>query len=200
VEYVSELKRLWSDMDYYDPVGLECSKCVEEHCKWTEKRRVRDFLNGLNPKFENSRAALYGGEKLPTMEQAISAIISEETRLKLEDADTNVQGVVQKRSALFATETEGYYQQGMVQNDRKCFECGQPGHLRASCPELMGVGRGHGPGWRGQGHGRFRDGRFGGRGRGMRMAGKVNMSVVGRESSQTVKVEMTSEELEKWPV
>jgi hypothetical protein len=34
----------------------------------------------------------------------------------------------------------------------------------------------------------------------MRMAGKVNMSVVGRESSQTVKVEMTSEELEKWPV
>jgi hypothetical protein len=96
VEYVSELKRLWSDMDYYDPVGLECSKCVEEHCKWTEKRRVRDFLNGLNPKFENRRAALYGGEKLPTMEQAISAIISEETRLQLEDADTNVQGVVQK--------------------------------------------------------------------------------------------------------
>ena len=24
--------------------------------------------------------------------------------------------------------------------DRKCFECGQPGHLRFSCPELVGGG------------------------------------------------------------
>jgi hypothetical protein len=71
VEYVSELKRLWSDLDYYDPIELECGKCVEKFNQWTEKRRVRDFLNGLNPKFENRRAALYGSEKLPSLEQAI---------------------------------------------------------------------------------------------------------------------------------
>ena len=53
VEYVSELKRLWSDLDYYDPVDLECGKCIEKFSKWTERKRVRDFLNGLNSKFEN---------------------------------------------------------------------------------------------------------------------------------------------------
>jgi bacterioferritin-associated ferredoxin len=60
VEYVSGLKHLWSDLDYYDPVGLECGKCVQEFSKWTERRRVRDFLNGLNLKYENRRATLYG--------------------------------------------------------------------------------------------------------------------------------------------
>jgi hypothetical protein len=43
VEYVSKLKCLWSDLDYYDPIKLECAKCVEEFSKWTERKRVRDF-------------------------------------------------------------------------------------------------------------------------------------------------------------
>jgi hypothetical protein len=38
---------------------------------------VRDFLNGLHPKFKNRRATLYESGKLPNLEQAISAIISE---------------------------------------------------------------------------------------------------------------------------
>src|SRR6266498_3289553 len=38
VEYVSELKHLWSDLDYYDPMELECEKCIEKFSKWTEKR------------------------------------------------------------------------------------------------------------------------------------------------------------------
>jgi hypothetical protein len=29
VEYVSEVKWLWHDLDYYDLVDLECGKCVE---------------------------------------------------------------------------------------------------------------------------------------------------------------------------
>ena len=33
VEYVSELKRLWSDLDSYNPVEMECGKCVEKHSK-----------------------------------------------------------------------------------------------------------------------------------------------------------------------
>ena len=75
VEYVSELKHLWSDLDYYDPIGLKCGKCVEEFSKWTERKRARDFFNGLNPKYENIRASLYGSEKLPSLEQAIFGII-----------------------------------------------------------------------------------------------------------------------------
>uniref|UniRef100_A0ACD5ZSN4 Uncharacterized protein n=1 Tax=Avena sativa TaxID=4498 RepID=A0ACD5ZSN4_AVESA len=86
VEYVSELKSLWSDLEFYDPIGMECGKCVEKYHKWIERRHVRDFLNGLNLRFEPRRAALYGSGKLPSLEQAISAIISKENRLKLEES------------------------------------------------------------------------------------------------------------------
>jgi len=99
---VSELKRLSSDPDYYDPVDLECGKCVEKFNKWIEKRRVRDLLNSLNSKFENRRAALYGNGKLPSLEQAIWAILSEETCLKLEDTRSAEHGISQRRSALLA--------------------------------------------------------------------------------------------------
>ncbi|XP_037437225.1 uncharacterized protein LOC119320042 isoform X2 [Triticum dicoccoides] len=197
VEYVSELKRLWSDIDYFDPVEMECGKCIEKFNKWTERRRVRDFLNGLHPKFENRRAALYGSGKLPTLEQAISAIISEETRLKLEAASSVTQGIMHRRSALYATEGGNY--QKPVSNivERKCFECGEPGHLRSSCPELMGAGRGRGQDWRGRGRGRGFEGR-GGRGRGTRPTGRANTSLISENTTQTMSVHMTAEDWEKW--
>jgi hypothetical protein len=61
-----------------------------------------DFLNGLNSKFENRRAALYGNGTLPSLEQAVSTILSEETRLKLEDTEPAAYGVSQRRLALLA--------------------------------------------------------------------------------------------------
>jgi len=124
VEYVSELKRLWSDLDYYDPIELECGKCIEKFSKWTEKRRVRDFLNGLNPKYENRRAALYGSGNLPNLEHAISAIISEETRLKLEATGATMQSSTQRRSAFVATEGANFQKSTTNTYDRKCFKCG----------------------------------------------------------------------------
>jgi hypothetical protein len=45
------------------------------------KEPLRDFLNGLNSKYEKRRASLYGSGKLPSLERAIS----EQTRLKLEE-------------------------------------------------------------------------------------------------------------------
>lgn len=85
-------------LDYYDLIELECGQCIEKFSKWTEKRRVRDFLNGLNPKFENRRAALYGSGILPNLEQAISAIISEEIRLKLEAVGTIIHAATEALS------------------------------------------------------------------------------------------------------
>ncbi|KAM3368389.1 hypothetical protein ACQJBY_016747 [Aegilops geniculata] len=185
VEYVSELKRLWSDLDYYDPVEMECGKCAEKYNKWTERRRVRHFLNGLHPRFENRRAALYGSGKLPSLEHAISAIVSEETRLKLEAVGSVGQGVSQKCSAFLATEQRVE----ISPHEKKCFECGQPGHLKVACPQLTGGGRGRGQDWRGRGRGRFSNARGGGRGRGVYPSGRANTCTV---------VEMTADELEKW--
>ena len=197
VYYVSELKRLWSEIDYFDPIDMECGKCIEKFNKWTEKRRVRDFLNGLHSKYENRRAALYGSGKLPTLEQAISAIISEETRLKLEAAGSVMQGIMHRRSALYAVVGGNYQRLGSNTTEKKCFECGQPGHLKFSCPELMGGGRGRGQDWRGRGRGRGLEGR-GYRGRGTRPAAKANTSGITENTTQTMSVEMTAEDWEKW--
>ena len=120
---------------------------------------MRDFLNGLNPKFENRRAALYGTGKLPNLEQAISAIISEETHIRLEETGLGSQGVAHRRSALFAAESNAYQRSGINTSERKCFECGQPGHMKASCPELNGGGWVRGQNWRGRGRGRMLGGR-----------------------------------------
>jgi len=43
--------------------------------KWVEDRRVTQFLKGLNPKFENRRAAIYHQDSLPSLEEAISAMV-----------------------------------------------------------------------------------------------------------------------------
>jgi hypothetical protein len=198
VEYVSELKRFWSDLDYYDPIELECGKCIEKLSKWTEKRRVRDFLNGLNPKFENRRAALYGSGKLPSLEQAISAIISEETRLKLESTGLGTNEMAQRRSALVAMDGGNYQRTGTSILERKCFKCGQPGHLKAFCPELLSAGCGRGQDWRGRGRGRSFDGRGGTRGRGAKSTSKANASTFVEEENRTVSVEMNTDEWKKW--
>uniref|UniRef100_A0A8R7R3P9 CCHC-type domain-containing protein n=1 Tax=Triticum urartu TaxID=4572 RepID=A0A8R7R3P9_TRIUA len=177
---------------------MEYEKCVEKYNKWTERRRVRDFLNGLHSKFENRRATLYGTGKLPSLEQAISAIISEETRLRLEAGAAVLEGVVHRRSALLTAESGNYPITGTNTYSRACFECGLTGHLRAACPQLMGGGRGRGLDWRARGRGRGFDGCGGGRGRGMRPAGRANTSVVVEEAPRTVSIEMTTDELEKW--
>ncbi|SPT18889.1 unnamed protein product [Triticum aestivum] len=197
VEYVSELKRLWNDMDYFDPIEMEYGKCIEKFNKWTERRRVRDFLNGLNPKFENRRVALYGSGKLPTLEHAISAIVSEETRLKLEAAGSVTQGIMHRRSALYAADGGNYQRSGSNIAEKKCFECGQPGHFRFSCPELMGGGRGRGQEWRGRGRGRGLEGR-GDSGRGTRPAGKANTSMITENTTQTISVEISADDWDKW--
>jgi hypothetical protein len=162
VEYVSELKHLWSDLDYYDPIKLECGKCVEEFGKWTERKHVRDFLNGHNSKYEKRRAALHGSGKLPSLEWAISAIISEETRLKLEEIVPATQGMAQRCSTLFATEYSNYQKLRIPAHNRNGFECGSPGHLRSVFPKLIDGGRGQGQVWRGHGRGRLPQGHGGG--------------------------------------
>jgi hypothetical protein len=173
VDYVSELKRLWSDLEFYDPIGLECGKCIEKYHKWIERRHVRDFLNRLNQNFEPRRAALYGSGKLPSLEQAISAIISEETRLKLEESGGA--SVSHARSALFAGEITRSHGHVMNVGERTCFQCGQPGHLKASCTELFGRGgRGRGQNSYGRGRGRGFYGRDSNREGGTQTIGRDN--------------------------
>ena len=61
--------------------------------KWVEKKRVLQFLRGLNPKFEGRRAALFHQANLPSLEEAIAAMAQEETRLKVIKGNTLIHQV-----------------------------------------------------------------------------------------------------------
>ena len=74
-EYASELQQLWADLDHYDPLQLTCAGDIEAGKVWLQRRRVTHFLKGLNPKFESRRAAMFHLANLPTMEEAISAMV-----------------------------------------------------------------------------------------------------------------------------
>ena len=82
-EYASELQQLWADLDHYDPLQLTCAGDIEAGKVWLQRRRVTHFLKGLNSKFESRRAAMFHLANLPTMEEAISAMVQEEIRLRV---------------------------------------------------------------------------------------------------------------------
>lgn len=46
MEYVAELRRLWGDLDHYDPLELSHADCISTVKKWIERRRVIAFLKG----------------------------------------------------------------------------------------------------------------------------------------------------------
>ena len=74
MEYVAELKRLWDDLDHYDPIELPHPDCVAWVKKWVEKKRVLQFLRGLNSEFEGRHASLFHQSSLPSLEEAIAAM------------------------------------------------------------------------------------------------------------------------------
>nr|AAP21414.1 putative polyprotein [Oryza sativa Japonica Group]ABF99446.1 retrotransposon protein, putative, unclassified [Oryza sativa Japonica Group] len=165
-EYASELQQLWADLDHYDPLQLKHEDDIVIGNKWLQRRRVIHFLKGLNKEFEDRRAAMFHQATLPTMEEAISAMVQEEMRLRL------MRGTNPIRSAYIAAD------------NRECYNCGQVGHVSYNCPTSRNIGGrgsirgGHGGtrgGFRGDrgvfggnrgGRGGDRGGRVGGRGRG----------------------------------
>jgi hypothetical protein len=117
--------------------------------KWVEDRRVTHFLKNLDSEFESRRAAFCHQESLPTMDEVVSAMIDEESRLRVMSSGNHV------KPAYVAIE------------DRECYNCGERGHLSYNCPNPRGNGgRGGSRGGRGgtRGRGSYRRGR-GGRGR-----------------------------------
>ena len=73
--------------------------------KWVEDRRVTQFLKGLNPEFANRRAAICHQDNLPSLEEAISAMVQEEIRQRVMGDHSHV--------------TSAY----TIADDRSCFSC-----------------------------------------------------------------------------
>ncbi len=130
-EYVAELKHLWSDLDHYDPLGLEHPDCIAKMRKWIERRRVIEFLKGLNPEFEGRRNAMFHQTTLPTLDEAIAAMAQEELKKKVLPSAT-------------PSSSSPTYAMLQGKETRECFNCGEMGHLMRDCraPRKPSYGRG----------------------------------------------------------
>jgi uncharacterized membrane protein YgcG len=152
-QYASELQHLWGELDHYAPLQMVCPQDAQMVHKWVEDRRVTQFLKNLDSEFESRRATFCHQESLPTMDEAVSAMIDEESRLRVMSSGNHV------KPAYVAIE------------DRECYNCGERGHLSYNCPNPRGNGgRGGSRGGRGGTRGSYGRGR-GGRGGGRRGRG-----------------------------
>jgi hypothetical protein len=122
MDYVAELKRLWTDLDHYDPIDIPDSQHVPKIKKWIERRRAFQFLRGM-----------FHQDTLPTLEEAIAAIAREEVRLKvMKDTTSPV-----SRPVFAATR---------IKEIRECFNCGNTDHFIRDCPLPLKSNRGRGRG------------------------------------------------------
>jgi hypothetical protein len=201
-QYASELQYLWGELDHYAPLRMETPNDAIAVKKWVEDRRVTQFLKGLNSEFENRRAAICHQDSLPSLEEAISAMVQEEIR----------QRVMGDRNHVTSACT--------ITDDRVCFNCGEKGHLSYNCPQpknynsYEGYGNsdsgsgGHGRGHSGRGgcggynggrggRGGY-DGGRGGRGRGKGQGGTRAHAAMTEETPQFIFTADQAAEWEAW--
>ncbi|XP_078148100.1 uncharacterized protein LOC144543639 [Carex rostrata] len=155
-EYAADLERLWADYDHFSPPAC----CNDPECKKGDdrvQRRTMHFMRGLNPAFEPRCAVLLAQPKIPSLDEAISAMIQEESRMGLQ---AGAGGLSQVKSALAVSNSGNTEYRGET---RQCYNCGEVGHLKQACPKLP---KERDTGGRGQfgSRGRSRRGRRGGRG------------------------------------
>jgi Retrotransposon gag protein len=172
-EYATDLKRLWTDYDHFSPAAC----CKDPECKKGARdtqMRTMHFMRGLNPAFEPRCAVLLAQPNIPSLEETISAMVQEDSRIRLQSGAAGLPGV---KSALAVSKPDNTGYRGET---RECYNCGEVGYLNQFCtkpPKERNLdGRG-----RSGGRGRGRGGRRGGRG-----GYQAHLTVAEGEGEETV--------------
>jgi hypothetical protein len=166
------MERLWADYDYFSPTAC----CRDPECQRgaRDTQRTMHFMRGLSPAFELRCAGLLAQPKIPSLEETISAMIQEGSRIGLQSGTVGLPGV---KSALAFSKSGNTGYRGET---LECYNCCEVGHLKQFCtkpPKERNLG-GRG---RSGGRGRGRGGRRGGRG-----GYQAHLTVAEEESEETM--------------
>uniref|UniRef100_A0ACD5Y3R9 Uncharacterized protein n=1 Tax=Avena sativa TaxID=4498 RepID=A0ACD5Y3R9_AVESA len=141
-EYAGELKKLYRDLEFFrpfkphDPIALLLLR------EWFEPLLVEVFLEGLNEEFKLRSEMISTSPDWPTLDQTITSILEEETRLASKDSTAQLHG--DNRAALTLTRTStvpNSDQANATRFDHK--KRSRVGHLRKDWFDLVG----YPPGW-----------------------------------------------------
>lgn len=83
-QYVNELQHFWADLDQCDPVDLPHAESMEIARNWVERRRVMQFLKGLDQGFESSTMCCFINDAF-VLDEAIVAMSQEEVHSSREE-------------------------------------------------------------------------------------------------------------------
>lgn len=162
-EYSLELAKLWEEFDNFSQV----SSCCDPNCMQKEflmQMRTMHFLDHLNPAFHQRRSVLLAQKEIPSLDEAIAAMMQEESCMLIhtdQGVVVNAWSALGVRAGEDARSAWGVSGSGMASTQgetRKCFNCGETGHLMKTCRKSwkdkdvnsrgQNGGRGHGRGGR----------------------------------------------------
>lgn len=136
-EYAGEMKKLYRDLHYYHPFEPVDKKDIAIHHTWFESFVSKLFLDGLNQELNLRRQLIFSEPEWPTLDDIISSVVEEETRLSqpkedgLRSADARAALSMQSR----------YASRFFGKADKRkffCDHCKKNGHKKDTCFELHG--------------------------------------------------------------
>ncbi|GAV70803.1 gag_pre-integrs domain-containing protein/UBN2_3 domain-containing protein [Cephalotus follicularis] len=131
--------RKWHELDYYGTFNAINPVDAVTFQEWQDNHRLFDFLAGLNVEFEPIRAQILSTKPLPSLEDALSSIQSEDTRRAVMALPAP-----QERSALYSDSTtvnvafRGKTSGAQARPTPVCDYCGKEKHTRDRCWKLHG--------------------------------------------------------------
>jgi len=136
-EYAGEMKRLYRDLHYYHPFEPLDKRDLAIHHKWFEPIVSKIFLDGLDEKFNLRREIIFSNPGLPTIEDIVSSLLEEETRLTSENGDNQKSEDARAAMSLqsFHTSSRGVHAD---KNKSFCDHCKRKGHTKDNCFQLHG--------------------------------------------------------------
>lgn len=136
-EYAGELKRLYRDLHYYHPFEPVDKKDLAIHHKWFESIVAKLFLDGLSQELNLRRQLIFSEPEWPSLDDIISSILEEETRLGQPKEDDLKCG--DDRAALSMQYRRTPRPLGKIDKSKLfCDHCKRNGHTKDVCFELHG--------------------------------------------------------------
>ena len=141
--YYGRLKKLWDDLNDYDPMptcscnGCKCNFATRLQ-QLQEEERVHQFLMGLDESsYSNVRSNIIASDPLPNLHKVYSQVTEQEQVQVMTRAAPNRSDPV---SFAMKTDSPGPRNSGGDQKDNGvvCSHCQKPGHSMDTCFRLHG--------------------------------------------------------------
>ncbi|GKV15773.1 hypothetical protein SLEP1_g26525 [Rubroshorea leprosula] len=140
--FYAKMEAIWDQLALSEPTFNDTAD-IGKYIEYRDKMRLIQFLMALTDDFEPCRASLLHQSPLPTLDSALSRLLSDETRLGLlkPQRDTTVAAAINKfplskRGQKHCRHCNKYghalYECSLVE----CHKCKQKGHIAPNCTSL----------------------------------------------------------------